>query len=318
MMSGRRVLFEPWGLGDALMAAAVLREHPAGFAIACHPGWIPILGSALEGVSPAALLPVALSYTTRSRSGRLDAGDPGDVVPITDVTEVLSIRGDPRDLRAARRLFPNARVRVSGWLGFVARRNRLADIPYRLGLRRVRNRYKAWADLSGIPYEAIARRYRAAPRNGSGSPQVLLHVGAQWRSRQYPHAAGLKHELESAGTSVAILAGLTDPLPQGVGEHEVQRVMDGALVGALRRAALVVTNDSGPMHLAAFLGCRTLAIARVSNIVEWLPPGADAMGAERAPRGYRPDPGYTSDAILTGWPDPGMVARRVTDMRVKA
>jgi ADP-heptose:LPS heptosyltransferase len=81
------------------------------------------------------------------------------------------------------------------------------------------------------------------------------------------------------------------------------------LVEHLRCARYVVTNDSGPMHLAAYLGCQTLALFRGSNVLEWLPPGAEALSSAAAPNGYRPVRGYWSDQVLPGWPSPDEVMK---------
>jgi len=159
-------------------------------------------------------------------------------------------------------------------------------------------------------------RARVGPRRGadSSSLHVAIHVGAQWRSRQYPQAAALRDLLENRGLRVTILACPGDQLPSDVDESHTRRVKDADLVDALQEADLSVTNDSGPMHLSAFLGCRTLALARVSNIDEWLPPGVAVMAGARLPRGYRPERSYTTDTILAGWPEPGAVADRVSQL----
>jgi ADP-heptose:LPS heptosyltransferase len=82
----------------------------------------------------------------------------------------------------------------------------------------------------------------------------------------------------------------------------VTRAADEALIEELRSAAQVITNDSGPMHVAAFLGCRTVALVRTSPIEEWAPPATQIVRAPATPRGYRPNRRYMSDDILPGWP----------------
>ncbi|MDQ2868931.1 MAG: hypothetical protein M3R59_11080, partial [Verrucomicrobiota bacterium] len=71
----------------------------------------------------------------------------------------------------------------------------------------------------------------------------------------------------------------------------------------------VITNDSGPMHVAAFLGCRTTAIVRTSPIEEWAPPGVAIVRSAQTPIGYRPHLRYMSDESLPGWPSVEAVAR---------
>jgi ADP-heptose:LPS heptosyltransferase len=106
---------------------------------------------------------------------------------------------------------------------------------------------------------------------------------------------------------VEILAGPDDPLPPDISADMVQRPQWPELVAQLRTARYVICNDSGPMHLAAYLGCRTLALSRCSNILEWLPPGVTAISSPSAPKGYRPVPDYWSDRILTDWAAPDEV-----------
>ena len=87
------------------------------------------------------------------------------------------------------------------------------------------------------------------------------------------------------------------------------RLMMAELYG---RANGVSKGKAGSMHLAAFLGCRTLALSRCSNILEWLPPGVTALSSPSAPRGYRPIPSYWSDRTLPDWPSPKEITACVT------
>lgn len=310
-MKVRRIFFEPWGLGDALIAAAPLRVEPTGAALACNPRWHTLL-AASSMAQPLNLLPVEIPYTTRTRSGRFELTG---VKPIAcDVEEVLSIRGDVRDCWLARKLFPGARLRVNGWIRFAAFRSWLIDLPYARGWRPVENRYRAWAKLAGVPFERIEAMYLARQRRVARSGRVALHVGAQWQSKQFPHFLALSWQLTEAGLTPVFLAGPNDSLPPGIAEQDVRRVADVALIEEILAADCVVTNDSGPMHLAALLGCRTLAIVRAVNIQEWLPPGTQFIASPKTPRGYRPHPEYASDRQLDGWPTANEVAARVLEL----
>lgn len=308
-----RIFFEPWSLGDALIAASAYRETAAGAALACDQRWHPLLRPPLEDVPGLNLLAVTAGYAIRERRSALAIGGGGPETPglLAPATEVLNVRGDPRDWLLARRLYPGAAVRVTGWTAFAARRLPPLDLPFRLGLLPVRNRYRAWADLAGVPFDRIhqsyAKRRDAAPRAGP----VVIHVGAQWRSRQFPDVAALREGLRNARRDVQVLAGPRDPLPKGIAEEEVSRPEPGALIGALRAAALVITNDAGPMHLAALLGCRVVVVARISNIAEWLPPLTTVIASPRMPRGFRPDAHYESDDVVSGWPTVPEVLERI-------
>ena len=283
-----KVFFEPWGLGDAIIAAAVAREVPAAV-LACQAQWQPLLPL-------AQFVTTSLPYTTRNRRHFADWGDAAPL--LTEPCEILNIRGDLRDWFAAKRLFPRGRRRFNGWLQFA---------PHYVGwldwqLRPVRNRYQAWAELAGVTFAQLEQSYRRRQANGPRNGRVVIHIGAGRRCRQYPHFAALAALLRQRGFEPVLLAGPGDPLPAGA------RCVSGAeLVQALRDAEWVIANDSGPMHLAALLGCRTVALARVTNIHEWLPPATRFVASPLMPRGYRMDPRYNSDEVLSGWPSPEQV-----------
>ncbi len=157
----RRVLFEPWGLGDALIAAATLRHLPADTALACHSRWHPLLRAALNDLPSLELIPVDLAYTSRSgQASELPA-------PLRGVEAVLSIRGDLRDWWAARRMFPRARIQITGWLEFIARRVAIVDHLYAAGWLSIASRYRCWSELAGIPFSQVKERYRARPASNS-------------------------------------------------------------------------------------------------------------------------------------------------------
>lgn len=299
---GRTVFFEPWNLGDVIVAAAALRQTKRSVSLACHSMWHPLLQSALEEMPQLDLLAVDLPYTTRQRGNPFDTGNGAKNDCFADVREVLSIRGDLRDYAAARKIFPRARIRMNGWLRFFGRKSAIVNFPYALGLWRVENRYRSWAELAGVNYEEIAGSYRRLQAQSPKNGRVLIHIGAQWRSKQFPCVAELREALAERGRSVRVAAGPNDLLPPGIDERDVVRAADASLVSELRSAEHAITNDSGPMHLAAFLGCRTTALVRTSPIEEWAPPATTIIHSPITPRGYRPSQSYMSDEILAGWP----------------
>ena len=292
------IYFEPWGLGDVLIAAAILRERPADSALACQSRWHPLLRSILPtGVD---LLAVELPYTTDSRRNTFDLGA---IYPlVTSHCDALNIRGDIRDYRAARRLFPAATIRFSGWREFLPHYSRVFDVPYAAGWLTVRNHYVAWAELAGVAYEGLSSAYRQRQRITPNNRRVVIHAGAHWRAKQYPDVAALRQALQQKGYEVHIVIGPNDPLPPALNENDVARLVDQPLMNAFGAAQFVVTNDSSALHLAAWLGCRTLVIARAVNIAEWLPPAARFIASAKMPRGYRPDPRLTAGHVLGGWP----------------
>jgi hypothetical protein len=304
-----KILFEPWNLGDAIIAASVARIDPERYALACNSNWHEVLTLASNGLLN--LLPLDLPYVWRTEKKFFSVGDAARIgEEFTPEQrrrmEIISIRGDVRDWLAARRIFRGATFTFTGWLPFCARKLSLFDLPFKHGYLGVRNRYRAWAEAAGIPFNIVESSYSVHSEKHDDAP-VVIHIGAQWRSKQYPHVAELAESLKSAGKLVEILAGPNDPLPPGISSEMVQRPKWPELVAHLRNARHVVTNDSGPMHLAAFLGSRTVALSRCSNISEWLPPGVTALSSPSAPTGYRPVAGYWSDRVLSDWPSPADV-----------
>jgi ADP-heptose:LPS heptosyltransferase len=81
------------------------------------------------------------------------------------------------------------------------------------------------------------------------------------------------------------------------------------LIDALSKNAYVIANDSGPLHLAAALGNYAFAVGRITNLDHWLPPLAGAYCSASMPKGYRPDPRYSTHEILNDWPSAEIVAQ---------
>jgi len=313
-MTARRVLFEPWSLGDVIIAASVLPHLSHDVALACNSRWHPLVRSALElPLDSSRLMPADLPYTTRQRVGRFDTK--GIAPHPFDVQEVLSIRGDPRDFMAARRLFPGARIRMAGWFPFLARRFRLLDFPFASGWLPVRNRYRAWAELAGIPFNTVEKTFLIQRGRAPRSRSIVIHIGAQWQSRQYPWVAELRDTLSRHSYQVKLLSGPNDPLPPEIAAKDVATTIDESLITVLKKAEFVFTNDSSPMHLAALLGCRCVAVGRISNLEEWIPPGVRRVTSPLSPKGYRPANSYLSDCRVEGWPKPEEVITAIEDFK---
>jgi heptosyltransferase-2 len=155
---------------------------------------------------------------------------------------------------------------------------RLPRSDYRRDRHQVEN-YRALAGLVGEPSAAdepwvgVTDAWRDDARSrwpADGERRVALQPGAtygpakRWSPERF---AALARDLLAAGHSVLVLGGPGDA-------DEVRRVREGApgthgltdpvgvgtLAALLERADLLVTNDTGPMHLAAAVGTKTLAI----------------------------------------------------------
>lgn len=107
----------------------------------------------------------------------------------------------------------------------------------------------------------------------AGDPYVVLHPGGNWDLKRWPagHFAELAGRLAAQGTRVAVCgsaheAHLGERIVarwKGTGKEVVSfcgKTGFGGLVGMLGGARLVVSNDSGPLHLAAALGAPVLGL----------------------------------------------------------
>ena len=133
--------------------------------------------------------------------------------------------------------------------------------------------------LSFVPRAADHAAASECLRNAGidpGRPWILLHPGASAASRRYPagHWAQAIAALSAATDVPLVLAGgaadieLTEdirrraglPLPTLAG-----RLGLGALGAALRMAAVAVTNNSGPAHIAAAVGTPLVDLYALTN-----------------------------------------------------
>ncbi len=291
-----RLLYEPWGLGDACIAAAVAASLD-GVDLACRTQWHEIIHAALARRGKTLqLISADPDFGIRSLES---TGQNGKVSQQHVYSEVLSIRGDPRDYMAMRRDFPGAAITITGWSASLARRIKLFDLLWSQFLP-PESRYVQWMDC-------IASRSVKLPVSiplPDKIKSVGIHVGAQWRSKQYPHVAQLGSELQKMGLAVEILAGPGDPLPVGVYELNVERCTGRQMVERMAKFDLVITNDSGPMHVAYLAEIPFISLFGTANAAEWAPIGARYLAASFMPSGYKSLSCYGSDLVLSGWPPP--------------
>jgi ADP-heptose:LPS heptosyltransferase len=113
-----------------------------------------------------------------------------------------------------------------------------------------------------------------------GKPYVIVHAGADDVRRVWPAAkfARMADSLIKAGYQV-VLTGTPKE------EEIVASVMGamtrkavpctslglGGLAALLRKSALVISNDTGPLHLARAVGARTIGIFWAPNVLNWGP-----------------------------------------------
>lgn len=306
-----KLIYEPWGLGDACIAAAIASQSD-DLALACRSLWHPVISRALERRGLTVKLVAADPNFGVRRPNAEPGGNEQLALAAQEYADVFSIRGDPRDYRAMKRSYPKARIHMTGWLISLARRLRLFDFAVSI-FSPPQSRYQQWqAHLPG-PCAVL----ETATRWPEKIARVAIHVGAQWRSKQYPFARELRAKLEASGIQVRLLAGPSDSLPEGISDNDVTRVGGRELVDTLADFDLVITNDSGPMHVCYLAGTAFLGIFGTANVREWGPPGCSYMTSSFMPAGYRSLAGYASDKVLTGWPPAVAVAAKVTSSRLR-
>ncbi len=111
----------------------------------------------------------------------------------------------------------------------------------------------------------------------SGEPLVALHPGAGAPDRRWPPEkfAAVGDVLASAGARVVVIGTEPErPLVEQVlramratAEDLCGKLSLSGLAGLLSRCAVVVSNDSGPLHLAAAVGTPTVGIFWCLNLI---------------------------------------------------
>lgn len=172
------------------------------------------------------------------------------------------------------------------------------------------DRYLETLDRLGVPSGErsprlyVAREERPAPEAESllgAGPLLVVAPGAQHATKRWPAerfaAAAERWIAQHPGTRVALLGAPSDA-PAGAA---VRAVFPGAVVDLvgktslrdmiriLHRAALVLSNDSGAMHVAAALGRPTVAVfGPTVRDFGFFPVGARAVAVEGGPLPCRP------------------------------
>ena len=114
------------------------------------------------------------------------------------------------------------------------------------------------------------------------APLVVLHPGAGDPQRRWPpgHFAAVGDALAAAGARVVVTGIARErPLAEAVVAAMTAEAQDVSgilslegLAGLLARCRVVVSNDSGPLHLAAAVGAATVGIYWCGNLITAGPP----------------------------------------------
>jgi heptosyltransferase-3 len=129
---------------------------------------------------------------------------------------------------------------------------------------------------TGLGLDPAPARELLATAGLAGRPYAVLNPGARLADRRWPPEpyAEVARGLTSRGLSVLVV--------WGPGEEPIAReiaALSGAtlapatdlalLAGIMRSARLVVTNNSGPMHLAAAVGAPTVGVFFSGDSARW-------------------------------------------------
>jgi ADP-heptose:LPS heptosyltransferase len=131
------------------------------------------------------------------------------------------------------------------------------------------------------PEDDRAARSWLARRRLRPGEAIVLQAGAGSPAKAWPGFVELARRLRRAGLPVVALAGPADRAPVAalvaggaLGDADVARDWPLAHVAALLRLArAAVGNDSGPTHLAAAVGCPTVALFGPTDPAIWAPVG---------------------------------------------
>lgn len=100
-----------------------------------------------------------------------------------------------------------------------------------------------------------------------GSPFIALAPGSVWATKRWPYYADLVRQLPPEMPVVVVGGAVDGDLARAIASVSPGRVLDAtgrlsllASAEIIRRARVLVTNDSAPMHLASAVGTPTIAI----------------------------------------------------------
>ena len=225
------------------------------------------------------------------------AGQPADAPPAAALPEFLAaVRAEALDLavqlhgggRAANPLVSALGAHCTIGLRVADAPPLDADVPYRY-YQPEADRYLEVVRLVGAdgatdyPRLAVSASEHAAAAAllpGDG-PWVALHAGATDPRRRWPadRFAALADALTAGGarpvlvggpadveTSAAVVTAARHPILDLTGRTDL-----GTLAGVLQRCAVVVGNDSGPLHLARAVGAATVGLYWCGNAINAAP-----------------------------------------------
>ncbi|MDR3402531.1 MAG: lipopolysaccharide heptosyltransferase II [Chthoniobacter sp.] len=217
---------------------------------------------------------------------------------VAEVDDIMTIEPGESVFAVAKRLrwtfdvailFPNSlRVALEVWLAEIPRRvgypghNRRALLNQVLAPKKKKkdpqfprhqvHHYLALAEFVGADIKGVLNRQSEAPRAQEARPIIGLCPGAEygpakrWLPERFAEVVRIVHECTDAEWKIfgvekdravtdTIVAAAAVPCTDLVGKTTLAELME-----ELRTCDLLLTNDTGTMHLAAYLGVPTVSI----------------------------------------------------------
>lgn len=116
-----------------------------------------------------------------------------------------------------------------------------------------------------------------------GEKWVMIHPAARYWFKAWPpeRFAGLSDTLIERGLKVVLVGHSDDQgigdVVQGTAKHKLISLIGQTslmvLAGLMKRCALFIGNDGGPMHMAAAVGCPVVALFGPTDPMVWGPKG---------------------------------------------
>ncbi len=121
----------------------------------------------------------------------------------------------------------------------------------------------------------FAESYSVLPHTNDVLVAMHPGVGDPWRQWPPENFAAVGDALAAAGACVVLTgSGFEEPITQAVAHHMQSPALDlsgklsiGGLAALLSRCKVVVSNDSGPLHVAAAVGAATVGIYWAGNAI---------------------------------------------------
>jgi ADP-heptose:LPS heptosyltransferase len=273
------LLFEPWHLGDVAVAMSVCRPFAGqgtSFALACNPKWQSwALGTGI--ISEA--IPVSAPWTGRHKREKYNPFN----YKVSKIREfrsrvlaykpdlILDLRGD---------------IRANIFLTLLFGKHCEVRSAKNQSCRNVYNRGELIQSVLGYP----SVQYRFMSNQTDRKKAVTLFFGASDRNRIVPTEASFKvlTALHKEGYELNLILQPSDDretithLKQSLGLQRLN-ILEGSLTeisSFIKETAIVVSTDSGWLHIAHFYGKPTIGLFGFDTMKNWLPPGSSYITAK--------------------------------------